>query len=84
MKSIDSVKNKLNPSKTNQCFEILGYDFMLDYDFTVWLIEVNTNPCLDESSHLLKKILPRMLDDAFRLTIDRKFEHPLVKQRNEL
>lgn len=49
---------------------------MLDNDFTVWLIEVNTNPCLDESSNILKKLIPRMIDDAFRLTIDRDFVSP--------
>lgn len=46
---------------------------MVDQDFTVWLIEVNTNPCLDESSKLLKSLLPRMLDDAFKLTLDKVF-----------
>ena len=77
MKTIDSVKKKLDPNKRNGCFEILGYDFMIDNDFTVWLIEVNTNPCLDESSYLLKRLLPRMIDDAFKLTIDRDFQSPL-------
>ena len=28
-------------------FEIFGYDFMVDEDFKVYLIEVNTNPCLE-------------------------------------
>ena len=41
--------------------EIFGYDFFIDSDFTVWLIEVNTNPCIEESSPILEKILPRML-----------------------
>lgn len=33
-------------STSNQ-FEIFGYDFMLDENLKVYLIEVNTNPCLD-------------------------------------
>jgi len=78
MKTVESVKRKLDPNKRNGCFEILGYDFMVDNDLSVWLIEVNTNPCLDESSQILKSILPRMLDDAFRLTIDRDFPNPLI------
>jgi len=28
-------------------FEWLGFDFMLDDDLQLTLIEVNTNPCLD-------------------------------------
>lgn len=53
VKTIDSVKKKLNPDNKKYCFELLGFDFMIDQDFTVWLIEVNTNPCLDESSKIL-------------------------------
>ena len=34
---------------------------MIDADLKVWLIEVNTNPCLEESSPILEEILPRML-----------------------
>ncbi len=56
-----SVRKKLNPDYKKNCFEIFGFDFMIDYDFNVWLIEVNTNPCLEESSQLLKTLLPRML-----------------------
>jgi len=26
---------------------MFGYDFMIDEDMNVFLIEVNTNPCLD-------------------------------------
>lgn len=46
---------------------------MLDADFNSWLIEVNTNPCLEESSKLLEQLIPRMLDDLFKLTIDKVF-----------
>jgi len=56
-----SVRKKLNPDYKKHCFEIFGYDFMVDTEFNVWLIEVNTNPCLEESSQLLKMLLPRML-----------------------
>jgi len=40
------------------------------------LVEVNTNPCLEESSKLLKTLIPRMLDDAFKLTLDKVFHKP--------
>lgn len=75
-KTIDSVKSKLNPKKLEGCFELFGYDFMCDSDLTVWLIECNTNPCLDESSAILRRILPRLLDDMFKLTIDKIFPSP--------
>lgn len=43
---------------------------MIDAEGSVWLIEVNTNPCIEESSPILQKLIPRMLDDAFKMTID--------------
>ena len=46
---------------------------MLDSNKHAWLIEVNTNPCLEISNKWLSTIVPRMLDDAFKLTLDRLF-----------
>ena len=69
-----SVRNKINKNNRNYQFEIFGYDFMLDENFNVFLIEINTNPGLEESSPWIKIIVPRMLDDALRLTIDQLFE----------
>lgn len=34
-------------------FELLGYDFMIDEELKVYLIEVNTNPCLEQPCNLL-------------------------------
>jgi tubulin--tyrosine ligase len=56
--------------------ELFGLDFMIDDSFHVWLIEVNTNPCLELSSPLLSRILPNMLDNLFRLTLDPLFPPP--------
>ena len=46
---------------------------MIDREFKPWLIEVNTNPCLEESCKTLKQLVPRMLDDALKLTLDPLF-----------
>ena len=67
-------KEKINKNNRNYQFELFGYDFMLDTNFNVFLIEINTNPGLEESSPWIKIIIPRMLDDALRLTIDKIFE----------
>ena len=56
------------------CFEIFGYDFILDNDFRPWILEINNNPGLGISSPVIEKLVPRMIDDAFRLTIDKVFE----------
>ena len=69
-----SVKDKINKNERTHQFEIFGYDFMLDENFNAFLIEINTNPGLEESSPWIKTIVPRMLDDALRLTLDQLFE----------
>lgn len=71
--SLLSVKDKLNSLKRNYSFELFGYDFMIDSNLDVYLIEINTNPGIEESSPWIKVIIPRMLDDCLRLTIDKLF-----------
>ena len=56
-----SVKDKLNPRNRHYSFEIFGYDFIIDNLFNIFLLEVNTNPCIEESSTILEVYLPRML-----------------------
>jgi hypothetical protein len=59
--SLYSVRKKINSEDRKHSMEIFGYDFILDEEFNLWLIEVNTNPCIEESSPLLEMLLPRML-----------------------
>ncbi len=59
------MKTTLNKNNRQYCFEIFGFDFIVDEIFNVYLIEVNTNPCIEESSGLLKKLIPRMLGIYF-------------------
>ena len=51
---------------------------MIDIKFKVWLIEINKNPGLSESSPIISSLLPRMIDDSFRLTLDKEFEPDYV------
>ena len=53
-----SAKNTMNPSKRRNCFELLGYDFMIDEDFRIWLIEVNTNPYIGIYNDRMQDLLP--------------------------
>ena len=61
---------KIDPLRKNFSFEIFGFDFMIDEDFAVYLIEANTNPCLETNSAILSRIIPNMLDASFRLAVD--------------
>lgn len=64
--TIKAVSRKIDPQRRHCSFEIFGYDFMIDESMKVWLIEVNTNPCLELSSPLLARLIPSMLENAIK------------------
>jgi len=70
VRSILATKKVIDPNRRRNCFELFGYDFIIDEDFNTWLIEVNTNPCIEESSSILKVYLPRMINDMLKLSVD--------------
>ena len=43
---------------------------MVTEDFNVYLIEVNTNPCLETPCSLLSRIISSVLDNSFRIALD--------------
>ena len=68
--NLSSIKKKLNSEDRKYCFQLFGYDYLIDEELNLWLIECNCNPCLEETAPYLEMIIPRMIDDAFKLTID--------------
>ena len=71
-----AVYDKIDPQRRINSYELFGYDFMIDDEFKVYLIECNTNPCLELSSPLLARIIPALLDNTFRLAVDPLFPPP--------
>ncbi len=47
------------------CFEVFGFDVILDRDLKPWLLEVNVLPSLSSSSELDKKIKTSLMCDTF-------------------
>ena len=82
--TMKSVREKINANNRSFCFEIFGYDFMMDIDFNVYLLEINTNPGLEISSPWIKAIVPRMVDDALRLTMDEVFPPKYQFDKNSI
>lgn len=69
--SVRAVFGSLDPSRKDNTFEVkiiiklFGLDYMIDEDFKVYLIEVNTNPCFELSSTLLARLIPNMIENLF-------------------
>ena len=49
------------------CFEIYGFDVLLDKKLRPWILEVNTLPSFSSSSPLDKKIKSMLMSDIFHL-----------------
>ena len=71
--SFRAVFNKIDPQRNQNAFEILGYDFMIDEKFKVYMIEANTNPSLEICCPLLARIIPELLDNTFKIAVDPLF-----------
>lgn len=61
--TIQCASDKLASSTKQFQYELFGYDFMIDTAGKLWLIEVNSNPCLEESSPLLQTLIPRLISN---------------------
>lgn len=68
--TILASQGKLNPHARRNSFELLGYDFMVDANLDVWLIEVNSNPCLDLCCRHLERELPLLIEDTLQVALD--------------
>lgn len=53
--------------KPTSCYELFGFDLMLDHNLKPWLIEVNVSPSLMGGSPLDKRVKGLLLSDIFHL-----------------
>jgi hypothetical protein len=51
----------------NNCFEILGFDVLLDHKLKPWLIEVNHSPSFNTDSPMDTKIKGQLIKDSINL-----------------
>ena len=62
------------------CFEIFGFDILIDQDFKPWLLEVNVSPSLSSSSPMDKYIKTLLLSDSFYLAGFNLFDRKLIEK----
>jgi len=51
----------------NMCFELYGFDILVDESLRPWLLEVNVQPSLSSSSPMDKQIKTSLLSDIFNI-----------------
>jgi tubulin polyglutamylase TTLL6/13 len=56
-----------NDFANNKCFEILGFDILIDHKLKPWLLEVNHAPSFNVDSPFDHKVKSELLKDTFRL-----------------
>lgn len=54
----------------NNSHELFGYDFMIDENCNVYLIEVNASPALDYSTKITERAVKSMVNELMKMIID--------------
>lgn len=80
--SMKACRMRLKLRNIKYCYEIFGYDFILDSNLKPYLLEVNTNPGMEESSPICDELIPRMIEDSLRLTLDPIFSEDDINPSN--
>ncbi|CAD7961488.1 unnamed protein product [Amoebophrya sp. A25] len=62
-----NFENCENLEDTKTCFEIYGFDVLIDANLKPWLLEVNVSPSLSSSSPLDRRIKSMLLADTLTL-----------------
>ena len=72
------------------CFELFGFDFLVDSNLRVYLLEVNQNPCLEQTCAILRNYIQNVVEDVFdivlkpfRSTASDQMEEPRASETKE-
>ena len=79
--TIAATYKKLDPNRRANSFELFGYDFLIDESWGIWLLEVNTNPCLEFASPYLHRLIPTLIENTLKLTVDVLFPEPVLNKK---
>lgn len=81
--TIAAVSKILCKTEIHKSFELLGYDYMVDDQFNVTLIEVNSNPCLEFVCPLLTDIISSLIENVVKVALDTQLPPPAKGSRTE-
>ena len=95
IKTIVSIEHVVNnavdmfvPYKNGNCFELFGFDILIDRDLHPWLLEVNLTPALGCDSPLDQKVKSNCIADLFSLAgvvkLDQRNSSDINKKKTTL
>lgn len=70
-----------NPTTRSNCFELYGFDVMIDSNLKPWVIEVNVQPSLSSSSVFDKRIKTMVVCDLLTLVGIRGYDKLKFKEQ---
>jgi hypothetical protein len=65
---------KKNGMYRQNCFEVFGFDILVDSDLKPWLLEVNLSPSLSADSPLDHIIKTTLITDTFNMCAIKRFD----------
>uniref|UniRef100_A0A5K4FBZ6 ATP-grasp domain-containing protein n=1 Tax=Schistosoma mansoni TaxID=6183 RepID=A0A5K4FBZ6_SCHMA len=78
-----SSQESIEPRKN--CFGLYGADFLLtDNDYRIWLIEINSSPCMSPSTSVTAVYTASVLEDTLKVVLDKKYNRNSDVGRFEL
>lgn len=84
--SVETVINsglQKNPTNRNNCFELYGFDILIDATLKPWILEVNVLPSLSSSSVFDKRIKTMVVCDALTLVGIRGYDKQKFHTQNQ-
>jgi len=89
IKTLLSVENPIvtqmgGTKHKGSCFEVYGFDIIVDANFKPWLLEVNVSPSLSSSSPMDKYIKTLLLSDTLYLCGLKMFDRKILEKQKAL
>ena len=78
----DSLRSAQSAVKgRKETCQVFGYDFLVDDNFNVWLLEINSSPTMEPSTSLTARLCKEFQEDTVKIIVDLPNEQ-IRRQRN--